>query len=955
MDCGRSIKRQHRAEGRARHQGDKVNNKNTRAIRAQRVLAILLLLIAIPGNTAPTTPVVQLRDGEHVVAPSVQVACVGKSRDAALISQWNGADSLDWQEVDSGLFNAGFTSDICWFRLTLENATQADRLWYLLIDYPLLEIIELGVHIAEQPLQLFRAGTGVPFNEWPTHYHSPAFPIELEAGQSAELFWKVQSPHALQVPLSVLTPEQFGQQRDLNLLIHALFFGGMLVMVLYNLFLFFSVGEKSYLFYVYWACSIGFFQVVLHGFSQRFLWPDSVIANLYAMDVVLCLIVLFPGWFTREFLDLEHEDPFCDRLLRPFMYIGFLLLAAVPFADRYLLVPLSALMIMIEVVVILLVSLKRIQAADPDAPFFGLAWLCFIVGAVAMGLNKYDLIPRNTLTENLVQVGTFLEVVLLSLALAERINRLKEAHAGSVRDRIRAEMEAYKASAENRAKSDFLATMSHEIRTPMNGVLAMADLLQHTPLDQRQKQYVDTILHSSESLITVINDVLDYSRIEAGKMELEQVEVKVDDLIDDCLSLFSVASYEKRLPLMCFIDSRVPGCVRTDPTRLKQIITNLLSNAFKFTEHGQVSLSVVLREQDKERGISTLLFEVEDTGIGLTEQHQQQLFQAFTQADRSTTRRYGGSGLGLTICRRLASLLGGEIGVRSTPGDGATFWFTVRAETIEQDGADSLLHGLDLLVLEPDSRHGLSMAQQAARLGLRASLVRTSEAVITHLSEADAPVAILCRKESLTLLPRDHRLPPVLTLHPLGSEPPAGSDAHLHLEQPMRTAQLQQALLTVLNRHNTLHRAPADTVPPANWPSGQVLVVEDNPVNQQVIQSILELEGIQPLLAENGAQALEILEDHTPALIFMDCEMPVMDGYHAARAIREQETHTGRPKTYIIGLSAHAVSEYVERAMAAGMDDYLSKPVKREDVVNAVNRAAVRMARLSEDGVSISK
>ena len=908
---------------------------------------LVLLLATVTAHGAPLV-VPGPADRDQRLTPALDVACQSPDQAQPVSAQWSQIDALSWQRHQGGNFNAGFTSRVCWFRLVIANQSDRQRLWYLLMDYPLLESIELGMRVDNQPARYYRAGTAVPYLEWPSSYQSPAFPVKLAAGEQAELLWRVQSPHALQVPVTLLTPEQFARERERNLIIHALFFGGMLVMVLYNLFLFFSVGERSYLLYVCWATSIGLFQVVLHGFSQRFVWPESVLPNLYAMDVLLCLIVLFPGWFTREFLDLENQDPAANRMLRPFTQAGFLLLAALPFVDRYQLIPVSALLIVLQVVVILVVSLRRIHAADPDAPFFTLAWLCFIVGAVAMGLNKFGLIPRNALTENLVQVGTFLEVVLLSLALAERINRLKEAHAESVRNRVRAEMEAFKATAQNQAKSDFLATMSHEIRTPMNGVLAMADLLQHTRLDARQKQYVDTILHSSESLITVINDILDYSRIEAGKLDLEQVEVSVDALLDDCLSLFAVSSAEKQLPLLCFIDSRVPARVRTDPTRLKQIITNLLSNAFKFTDSGQISLSVALRERDETARQCTLLFEVEDSGIGLSEPHQQQLFQAFTQADRSTTRRYGGSGLGLTICRRLAHMLGGEIGVRSTPGDGATFWFTVRAEPLpEAERLPGPTHQ-PLLILEPDSRHALSMAQQAGRLGLATILLRDGEAVSPHLASNPAPLALMCRQRHLSLLPVGP-LPPLLVLQPLGqaSDPPAQTDRQF-LEQPLRTGQLKLALQNLIDPPIAAPASGGSGPGPAVWPAGRVLVAEDNPVNQQVIRSILELEGVEAILSENGEQALEQARQHQPAVIFMDCEMPVMDGYQATREIRRMETQLGRSPAYIIGLSAHAVAEYVERAMAAGMNDYLSKPVTRRDVAEAVSRATGHWLRSSE-------
>lgn len=902
-------------------------------------LVLVLLLLACPplAHAGQTDPV--------DMSPWTQVAC--QAHDQALTAdQWPQAlATLPWQPIGADAFNRGFTRDVCWFQLTLP-AGIGDRSTplFLVLDYALIEQLTLLAIRDGAEVERWQAGTAIAWQDWPVPHFYPTIALPTD-NQNLTLVWRAQSPHAMQ-----MTPQLFGQtaldnEREWQTLVHSLFFGGMLVMVIYNLFLYFSIQERSYLLYVFWAISIGLFQFVYHGFAQRFLFPTLPLVSTEMMNVLLCFIVLFPGWFTREFLSLPARDPLASKVLTAFIWIGVGLLALLPFVDRYYLIPVSAFAIVAEVTVLMFVSLRRIHAGDADAPFFTLAWVFFIAGATALGLNKFGVLARTPLTENLTQVGTFLEVVLLSLALAERINRLKEAHAQSLRSQVRAEMEAFKATAQSQAKSDFLAIMSHEIRTPMNGVVAMADLLQQTDLNSRQRQYVDTIAHSGESLLTVINDILDYSRIEAGRMELESVPVCIDDLVDDCLSLFAVASARKNLPLLCFIDSRVPATVHSDPVRLKQIITNLLSNAFKFTEQGEISLRISLRENASDDTHCTLLFEVIDSGIGLDESHQQKLFEAFTQADHSTTRRYGGSGLGLTICRRLTRLMDGDIGVHSSPGQGATFWFTIRAGRHASDDRPSPLGGQTLLVLDEHTSRALSIAQMGQRWGIRATQLRDISELLKTLASIGAdqrPLAIIASDALARQLfagdsHREYLADiPVLLMLPMGQISEVPAQVRGSLELPLRFGQLRQQLMD-LSGH--IPQAPAQAADDVTGLAlERVLVVEDNPVNQVVIKTILESVGLEATLVENGRQAVNAVMRAPWELIFMDCEMPVMDGYQATRQIRALETPDG-PRPWIIGLSAHAVDSYIAEARAAGMDDYLSKPITRQQVLAALETA----------------
>jgi len=918
------------------------------------VVAIFLMCLS-SASTADSTGTQIIAEQQQSLQPydGLQYFC-SSPEDIPDITGIQMRSDLNWHSAGGKAPNLGFTSQQCWFHFSVRNLNHLHHEWQLRVDYAMLgEIDVYQIDAGGTLIAHYQAGMDREFSLRPNLQPTPVFPLSLPAGQNSDIYLRVASAHSIQLPLTLQSREQFAAYSQNMTIVQGIFFGGMLVMILYNLSLFFTVREKVYLLYVCWSTAITLFLAILHGYAQRYLWPNSPLVSSYIIHFLLPLLVLLPSLFTLHFLALKEKAPKMAVWLRGLVAVGTILFLAAPFSSRQALIPISVFAILVMDFSILTIGLLRLRAGDPDARIFTFAWGCFMVGAATMVLNKYGLIPRTSITENLVQVGVFLEVVLLSLALARRINRLKEAHSDSIRERAIAEMEAFKAGARNHAKSEFLATMSHEIRTPMNGIMGMTDLLRRTPLSQQQAQYVSTIYQSTQSLLTVINDILDYSRIESGKLELDYQHIAVESIVDDCVRLFALRSSEKNLPLYIHIDSRVPDQIRTDPIRLKQIITNLLSNAFKFTERGNIALHLTLKQPVNNQNQCVLMIEVVDTGIGLDEGQQGALFQTINELPNRG--KHAGAGLGLVICKRLTDLLGGDIGVSSSLGRGATFWLSLPVEAVKSRQQPAL-RNRSAVVISSTPAQLLSLSQILSRWGAKTQEFRDVETALDPANPsrpADFVVADLAVMENPHYVERlrsHYQSPTLLLLHPTGeSLSETLPEDLLMIETPFSCQALKRSLLTGKDDSgHDAHLQETQTVILDKANHLNVVVAEDNPVNQLVIDSILKSLGIQPTLVSDGEQALGLLREQPSYwdIIFMDCEMPIMDGYQATHEIRDMEARqSSQPHCWIIGLSAHATNEYVQKARDAGMDDYLSKPVSQQQVSEALKRAQLSMSK----------
>ncbi|MCC7475317.1 MAG: response regulator, partial [Pirellulales bacterium] len=511
----------------------------------------------------------------------------------------------------------------------------------------------------------------------------------------------------------------------------------------------------------------------------------------------------------------------------------------------------------------------------------------------------------------------------------------------------------------SQAKSEFLATMSHELRTPINGIVGMLELIDSTPLDDQQKRYLQGAQRSVSCLLHLINEVLDFSKIEAGKFELSPVEFSLSLMLEDVAEMMAPQAQQKGLEICCDIAADLPALVHADADRLRQVVLNLANNAVKFTDRGQITLRARTGEKSSEG--TWFRIEVEDTGIGIPSDRMDRLFQAFSQVDTSTTRRYGGTGLGLSLCKRLVELFGGEIGVESTAGFGSKFWFTVRLPVVEKPETcrviPSSLKHLRALVVDDNPTTLEIISGHLQRWGIFCHTMNNSFNAVNELKEArrqGRPYGLLlldfhiqgidsCDLVQEILAIAELKQAPIIMMtshgHKCGCQSKLPANSMIYLNKPIRPSRLFNAIIRATcegPQEKLLERPGAKQKLP--WrPSGsefQVLVAEDNEINQVVVAGLLGLMNIKATMVDNGIDAVQQAQTKQFDLVLMDCQMPGLDGFAASTAIREQEDPTGGwarrgGRLPIIALTANAVSGDRERCLAAGMDDYYTKPINR--------------------------
>ncbi|MCJ8169822.1 response regulator [Pseudomonas sp. A3.4] len=732
----------------------------------------------------------------------------------------------NFRPLEQPVLNAGYSKSVFWLRLVLDYQPVSESKgadWILELAYPPLDSAELFTQGAGG-WQRTATGDSLPFAERPLQAHNYLFPLHLSAGETQVLYLRVQSEGSLQAPLTLWSPMAYLEQQPGRIYALGMIYGVLLVMLVYNLFIFISVRDTSYLFYILYIATFGLYQLSVNGAAIEYFWPNNPWWANAATPFLVGAAALFGCQFARSFLHTREHSLWVDRLLLLLMLWAAVCMVLALTASYSVAMPIATMMAMAFSILVFSAGVVALWRGMRVARYFLFAWSAFLCGGFINTLMVMGYLPNVFFTMYASQIGSAIEVALLSLALADRINALKEERARILQEAgHKLQLLNKELANSNRLKDEFLSGLTHELRTPMNGVIGALELMQTVPMTTELQEYQRTATGSARDMLRMVDDILALTQLQACQLYARHEPFSLRAMLDGLRQEYAQKAHARGLTFNLTIDDKLPDILESDAARLSQALGYLLDNAVKFTRKGHVRLQVGALSSEPSRSL-TLRFDVSDTGIGFSEETGAHLYDTFRQADGSHSRAYGGLGIGLSLCRQLVGLLRGELSHSSTPNVGSCF-----------------------------------------TLKLKCTLPQATRVL------SDAPVL------------------------PLGELP-----------EPLREPHVCK-----------------------------VLLVEDDPVNQLVIRGMLLRLGYQVRTADNGADALKVLARESFDAVLMDCQMPHMDGFAACRALREMPSGKNLP---VLAVTAYTQSGDRDRCLAAGMDDYLPKPVRLDDLRRLLHR-----------------
>lgn len=850
---------------------------------------------------------------------------------------------IDWEENTEAKFNFAFSEATLWARFTILDIENIAGKRFLNIDYTHLDLVDVYYIQNGRLLKHYQVGDTIPFSKRPLDFRTPLFPLPQSVSGNVDVYLKVVTNGPQVIPLELTSRHMVDHKDKLLFAWIGAYAGIMAVMFLYNFFLYTVLREASYIYYLLYIAATAALQISLEGFNFRYLWPNTPAINNPHIILLSSLMPICAVAFIAKFLKLKEQGNIFEITVARFLFVSFSLIFVFSLALPYAL-SLKSTYILAYISILfgfyLGVRYAFIKSEAPKS--FALAWGIYLVCIMAYLMDVQGHITGSFITEHAMQIGSVIEITLLSIALAQRISSEKRMRYAALKEKAAAE-------AATEAKSLFLANMSHEIRTPMNGVTGVIELLKDSKLDQLQNRYINIIHSSSMSLLNIIDDILDYSKIESGKMEVEAIPMQLHAQLDDCVAILAPRSEEKGLSVYIDHDPNIPDTLFSDPTRIRQILLNFLSNSVKFTEQGSITIRSQLLD-DKKVKVSVI-----DTGIGISKEAQAKLFSSYSQAETSTTRQFGGTGLGLAISKMLSSLLGGEVGIESEEGVGSEFWFSFNTQlSITEANTEAKNAHTDqawpkcnkTLVYNLADSSLWSNIQRVLESQFRSILkLEGNPALIQHLESTENSndrdhYVYLCDFDQLKTLLHDSNLQAnkdrfhVLFQHNEDTRAEAQQSFNHLIEYPLSLSDIRS-----VGTKLTAHSVDLRRIQSLNLTGLNCLVAEDNQVNQLVIKGLLTKFDANVNLVNDGEQAQNYIARHHSEIdvIFMDIEMPNRNGYEATQWIREFEQREGLTPTPIFGLSAHALESYISKGEALGMNGFITKPITLPQLIKTLS------------------